>query len=70
MAAPLTKRQKYYLVTLARQAFERECSRKNAEGRMPGAEEKFRHEAVAKACGKRGLRCCSQDDYEIGRAHV
>jgi len=70
MAAPLTKRQKYYLVTLARQAFEGECRRKNVEGRIPGAEEKFRHEAVAKACGKRGLRCCSQDDYGYVKAHL
>lgn len=29
----------------------------------------FRHDEVAKACGKLGLRCCSQDDYSEVKAH-
>lgn len=29
----------------------------------------FRHDEVAKACGKLGLRCCSQDDYNAVKAH-
>lgn len=30
---------------------------------------RFRHAEVAKACGKLGLRCCSQDDYGTVKAH-
>lgn len=33
------------------------------------AREAFRHAEVAKACGKVGLRCCSQDDYGAVKAH-
>lgn len=30
---------------------------------------RWRHDAVVKACGKLGLRCCSQDDYKLVEAH-
>lgn len=58
---------------LAHQAF-RKSQSPEADGQAPLAsaiaEEKFRHEEVAKACGKLGLRCCSQDDYGYVKAHL
>lgn len=62
MAAPLTNRQKAYLAILAqrawRQAPEADALDANA----------WRHEQVAAACGKKGLRCCSQNDYGAVKA--
>lgn len=74
MAAALTNRQKAYLAMLAKQAFGRlrgeEPRTLNLEPRTLNAEEeKWRHDEVAKACGKLGLRCCSQDDYGFVKAH-
>lgn len=63
MAAPLSHKQKSYLSQLARRAWE------TAE-REVGAPEDFRHTEVARACGKAGLRCCSQDDYKHVEAHL
>ncbi len=62
MSAPLSHRQKSYLSQLARKAWEM------AE-REVGTPEEFRHDEVARACGKIGLRCCSQGDYKRVEAH-
>lgn len=39
-----------------------------AEGSNKAFEE-WRHQQVARACGKQGLRCCSQLDYKTVEAH-
>ena len=39
-----------------------------AEGSNKAFEE-WRHQHVARACGKQGLRCCSQLDYKTVEAH-
>jgi len=63
MSAPLSHHQKRYLSQLARRAWE-------AAEREVGTPEEFRHAEVARACGKAGLRCCSQDDYKHVEAHL
>ena len=35
----------------------------------PNAFNEWRHANVAQACGKAGLRCCSQADYNLVKAH-
>lgn len=70
MSAPLTKDQKRYLSQLARRALN--IVRALARGRgetFDVKEEDWRHEEVIAACGKHGLRCCSQDDYAAVKAH-
>lgn len=58
----LSTKQKKYLAQLARQAFK-------VRG-TPGADfDAWRHDEVAKAVGKAGLRCCSQLDYKAVQAH-
>lgn len=84
MSAPLVKRQKAYLSQLARRAFNLEAARARgsgdvlADGEPDGGHpldpllrdaEHYRHAHVAIACGKLGLRCCSQDDYRAIEAH-
>lgn len=63
MSAALTVGQKRYLAQLARSAW-----RKSAEADSLD-EAGFRHEQVARACGRLGLRCCSQDHYGAVKAH-
>lgn len=74
MSAKLTNDQKRYLSQLSDRAF-RFLGAK-ARGRGEAWPEQatanlasFRHAEVAKACGKLGLRCCSQDDYGTVKAH-
>jgi len=62
MSAPLNHNQKRYLSQLARKAWE-------LADREVGTAEEFRHAEVARASGKAGLRCCSQDDYKRVEAH-
>lgn len=62
VSAPLTPKQKRYLARLARRAWQ-------AAEREVGSETDFRHAEVARACGKLGLRCCTQDDFQRVRAH-
>jgi hypothetical protein len=70
MAAALTNGQKAYLAQLAERAFDRNGKWQMADGKVKReAVLKWRHEEVAKACGKLGLRCCSQDDYGYVKAH-
>jgi hypothetical protein len=57
MAAPLTNKQKAYLSRLARDAWQTNPDADALD------EASFRRAEVARACGKAGLRCCSQDDY-------
>jgi hypothetical protein len=58
----LSTKQKKYLAQLARQAFK-------VRG-TPGADfDEWRHEQVANAVGKAGLRCCSQIDYKAVESH-
>jgi hypothetical protein len=84
MPAPLTNDQKRILSQLARRAFNKLRAQAKGRGEvfpvehaMHGeptdpalwCEETFRHEHVARACHKQGLRCCSQDDYAVVKAH-
>ncbi len=62
MSAPLSHLQKRLLSQLARRAWE-------LADREVGTAEEFRRAEVARACGKAGLRCCSQDDFLRVRAH-
>lgn len=62
MSAPLSHLQKRLLSQLARKAWE-------LAEREVGTPEEFRHAEVARACGKLGLRCCSQEDYKRVEAH-
>lgn len=73
MSAPLSHKQKRILSQLSDRAFVRnaECRMQNEEMRIAEtqARAEFRHTQVALACGKAGLRCCSQDDYKLVEAH-
>lgn len=76
MAAPLSKRQRMYLAQLARAAFLRAVANgkwQMADGtEVPAGsitEKMFRHEETIKAVGRRGLRCCSQDNYGYVESH-
>ena len=77
MAAPLSHKQKRYLSQLSHRAYDYLAAeadgstdeRLHAELRESEAREQFRHDQVASACGKHGLRCCSQDDYKRVEAH-
>ncbi|GEM_PF-2502272 len=80
MSAPLTKGQKRYLSQLSARACNRQAALARgrgevfAEGKYAGlavsaAEAQYRHDEVARACGKAGLRCCSQDDYKLVEGH-
>lgn len=66
MGAPLSKNQKRELAQLATRAY---CE--THAGVSPTAREvaEWRHEQVLEACGKLGLRGCSQDDYHTVKAH-
>lgn len=71
MSAPLSNYQKRHLSQLARRALNH--TRALARGRgeeFNVTEEDYRHEQVIEACGKHGLRCCSQDDYKAVEAHL
>lgn len=74
MSAALSHKQKRYLSELAARAFDR--ADVEADGNLyPGlavstARGEFRREQVVQACGKAGLRCCSQDDYKLVEAHL
>lgn len=73
MSAPLTRYQKAYLAQLADRAFSRAAEVARQRGELPAtdwrARENYRHDQVAAACGKFGLRCCSQDDYKLVEGH-
>jgi len=65
MPAPLTNRQKAYLAQLCRRAFNRQAALAHGRGdAWEIDEEQWRHDQVARATGKLGLRCCSQLDYK------
>jgi hypothetical protein len=71
MSAPLTNLQKRTLSLLARRAFNRATALARGRGeQFQVKEDDYRHEEVIRACGKHGLRCCSQDDYQAVRSHV
>lgn len=73
MSAPLSNRQKRDLSKLASRLFALEAARARGRGETPAtskaAGDAFRRDQVAAACGKLGLRCCSQDDYKLVEAH-
>lgn len=71
MGAPLTNGQKAYLAQLASRArnFRAAVARGQGTPIDGRSEEAFRHEEVAAACGKLGLRCASQDDYAAIKGH-
>lgn len=70
MSAPLSNKQKAYLAGVARRAYNMAAAVARGRGEVleVGAED-WRHAEVAKACGKLGLRCCSQDDYKLVEGH-
>jgi len=64
MSAPLSKTQKRYLSELSRKAWAK------AGPELDGiSEADFRHQEVAAACGKLGLRCADQNDYKLVEGH-
>lgn len=65
----LTNRQKFILSDLARQAHARALAASGLPADDFMDEKDFRHEEVARACGKLGLRCCTQMDYAAVEAH-
>ena len=70
MSAPLSKVQKRYLSQLARRALNQVRALARGRGEeFTATDDDWRHEEVIVACGKAGLRCCSQDDYKIVEAH-
>ena len=70
---PLTIHQKRYLAHLSNRAFNRDAALARGRGddiaTDTAAREAYRHSQVLAACGKLGLRCCSQDDYKAVQAH-
>lgn len=74
MSAPLANSQKRFLSQLSDRAFRFLGAKARGRGE-PWPEDitanlaAFRHGEVAKACGKLGLRCCSQDDFALVKAH-
>ncbi len=70
MSAPLTHKQKRYLSQLARRCLNivRALARGRGE-RFDVREDDWRHQEVIAACGKHGLRCCTQADYNAVKAH-
>lgn len=73
MSAPLSNLQKSRLAQLAARAFRRQCAIARGRGEEPDsswrAHDVWRHQQVAAACGKMGLRCCGQDDFNLVEAH-
>lgn len=71
MSAKLSNNQKRYLSVLARRAFNRQAALARGRGEVMATDEAdYRHAVVAEACGKLGLRCCSQDDYKAVEARL
>jgi hypothetical protein len=66
MSAPLSNKQKAYLAQLIRQAYRKVVGQ---PGPDVASEEDWRHQQVAAACGKVGLKCCDQYDYKRVEAH-
>jgi hypothetical protein len=64
MPAPLTKPQKAYLAQLANRAYTQAGADTDGMDRAD-----WRRSEVIRACGKHGLRCCSQDDYGAVKSH-
>ncbi len=74
MSAPLTNGQKAYLSQLSDRAFRFAGAKARGRGEtwpedIAANLASYRHAEVAAACGKLGLRCCSQDDYKSVEAH-
>jgi hypothetical protein len=75
MSAPLSHKQKRYLSQLSDRAFARSADipvgPNHADKNVSATDQRtlYRHTQVALACGKAGLRCCSQDDYKLVEAH-
>jgi len=64
----LSKKQKAYLAQLAGEAFAKRPA--IVGGADDGIDvNAWRQREVGKACGKLGLRCCSQMDYKLVEAH-
>jgi len=65
----LTNRQKYVLSDLSRQAWRLALERAGGREDDFCTEEDFRHQEVARAVAKHGLKCCDQNDYKAIEAH-
>jgi hypothetical protein len=71
MSAPLSNAQKAHLARLCQRAYNLAAAQARGRGEaLAEPPEEWRHSQVAKACGKAGLRCCSQDDYHLVHAHL
>lgn len=68
MSAPLSNHQKAYLAQLARRAHRAWSAQPEQDGRESNPDQ-WRQDQVAVATGKKGLRCCGQDDYKLIEAH-
>ncbi len=70
MSAPLTNKQKRILSQFAQRAYNRDLAIARGQGgTILETVDEYRRRHVAAACGKSGLRCCSQDDYGLVTAH-
>ncbi len=70
----LSNKQKGILAREFDRAFNLLAARARGRGETPdispAARAAFRHDQVAIACGKLGLRCCTQEDYSACRARA
>lgn len=66
--------QTRHLALLALRAFRLECAKARGRGEQPATDkaafEAFRHDAVIRAVGKAGLRCCGQGDFKFVEAEL
>lgn len=69
----LSHTQKRILSQLSDRAFDKAAAAARARGEevadTTAARAEYRHQQVALATGKLGLRCCGQDDYKPAEAH-
>jgi len=69
----LTKDQKRYLSQQSDRLYNLDAAKARGRGETPDVTTKaratFRHGHVIAACGKHGLRCCSQEDFATVKAH-
>lgn len=68
----LTSYQKQRLARLCERAFNRQAALARGRGEAVATDWRsraaWRHQEVAAACGKEGLRCCDQGDYKVVEA--
>ena len=65
----LTNKQKFILSDLSRQAWAKALAASGQHEDDFLSADDFRHQEVARAVGKHGLRCCGQMDYKAIEGH-